>query len=142
MAQLEHPAANKQSPSARTTPSLRLRVVDRDRPFPLHEQVAAEIRRAIASGEAGPGDRLPQAKDLAAVLGVNCNTVLRALRQLRDDGVVEMGRGRAIVVASTPDRGVVAATARELLTLASIHGYSRDEVIGLIEQLSDEAPRP
>ena len=142
MTRLKHPATAMRSQPARMQRYLGLRVVDRDRPLHLHEQVAAEICRAIACGEAGPGDRLPKAKDLAAVLGVNCNTVLRALRQLRDDGVVEMGRGRAIVVASTPDRGVVAATARELLTLASIHGYSRDEVIGLIEQLSDEAPRP
>lgn len=49
----------------------------------LHEQVAAEIRRAIADGEAKPGDRLPPAKDLAAVIGVNTNTVLRPLRTLR-----------------------------------------------------------
>src|SRR5262249_61677417 len=37
----------------------------------LYEQVAAEIRRAIAEGKAKPGERLPLAKDLAAVLGVN-----------------------------------------------------------------------
>jgi GntR family transcriptional regulator len=32
--------------------------VDRSRPDPLHDQVAAQIRRAIADGEAGPGERL------------------------------------------------------------------------------------
>ncbi len=42
-------------------------------------RVAAEIRRSIAEGEAKPGERLPPARDLAAVLGVNTNTVLRAL---------------------------------------------------------------
>ena len=41
---------------------------------PLFEQTAAEIRRAIAAGEAKPGDRLPPARDLAAILGVNANT--------------------------------------------------------------------
>ena len=40
----------------------------------------AEIRRAIADGEAKPGERLPPAKDLAAILDVNTNTVLRSLR--------------------------------------------------------------
>ena len=49
-----------------------------------HQQVAGEIRRAIADGEVKPGERLPPAKDLAAVLGVNTNTVLRALRDLRE----------------------------------------------------------
>jgi hypothetical protein len=43
--------------------------VDRSEAVPLHDQVAAEIRRAIADGEAKPGERLPLAKDLAAVLG-------------------------------------------------------------------------
>ena len=47
---------------------------------PIYQQVAAELRRDIGEGEAKPGERLPPAKDLAAVLGVNSNTVLRALR--------------------------------------------------------------
>ena len=59
--------------------------LDRDNPLDLHEQVAGRDRRAIADGEAKAGERLPPARDLAAVLGVNTNTVLRALRQLRDE---------------------------------------------------------
>ena len=59
--------------------------IDRAEPTDLHEQVAAEIRRAIAEGEAKPGERLPPARDLAAVLEGNRHTVLRALRQLRDE---------------------------------------------------------
>src|ERR1039458_6508749 len=39
----------------------------------LHDQVAAELRRAIADGEARRGERLPPARDLAAVLNVNSN---------------------------------------------------------------------
>jgi hypothetical protein len=35
-------------------------------PRDLYEQVAGEIRRAIADGEAKPGERLPPANDLAA----------------------------------------------------------------------------
>ena len=62
--------------------------VDRSDPTDLYEQVAAEIRRAIADGEAKPGERLPPAKDLAAILDVNTNTVLRALRLLRDEGLL------------------------------------------------------
>ena len=61
--------------------------------IPLYRQVAAEIRRAIANGEAKPGERMPLAKDLATVLGVNKNTVLRAMHELRDEGLLEFRRG-------------------------------------------------
>lgn len=110
--------------------------VDRDAPLPLHEQVAAEIRRAIAEGEAGPGDRLPPARDLAAVLGVNSNTVLRALRVLREEGLLEFRRGRGVTVAGTPEEGAVLARARELVQFARKNGFRPDELIRMIEGLA------
>ena len=109
--------------------------VDRSGPVLLHDQVAAQIRRAIADGEAGPGERLPLAKDLAAVLGVNKNTVLRALHVLREEGLLEFRRGRGITVASTPQRGAVLARTRDLLEFARHHGYGREEIIQIIESL-------
>ncbi|HTU95397.1 MAG TPA: GntR family transcriptional regulator [Solirubrobacteraceae bacterium] len=112
-----------------------LGAVDRDDPTPLHEQVAAEIRRAISEGEAAPGERIPQARDLATVLGVNSNTVLRALRLLRDEGLLEMGRGRAIRVTGSPERGAVIAKTKELMSFARRHGYRREELIALIYRL-------
>jgi GntR family transcriptional regulator len=114
---------------------LHLKGVDRREQTLLYEQAAAEIRRAIADGEAGPGQRIPQAKDLAAVLGVNTNTVLRALRMLRDEGLLEMGRGRAIVVAGSPERGAVIAKAKELFAFARTRGYRRDELMALLHDL-------
>ena len=110
--------------------------VNRDESVPLHDQVAAEIRRAIADGEAAPGARLPLAKDLAAVLGVNKNTVLRALHILRDEGLLEFQRGRGITVAGSPERGLVVARIRELVEFCRVHGYRPHEVIEIIEGLS------
>lgn len=101
----------------------------------LHEQVAAEIRRAIAEGEAKPGDRLPPAKDLAAVLGVNTNTVLRALRQLRDEGLLDFRRGRGVTVAGTAEQGAVVVRAKELVRFARQHGYRIDELVRIIEEV-------
>jgi GntR family transcriptional regulator len=109
--------------------------IDKQEPTELFEQVAAEIRRAIADGEAKPGERLPPARDLAAVLGVNTNTVLRSLRLLRDEGMLEFRRGRGVTVAGTPERGAVIARARELVRFARQQGYRRDELIQLIEEI-------
>jgi GntR family transcriptional regulator len=110
--------------------------VDRSDPLALHDQVAAEIRRAIADGEAGPGERLPLAKDMAAVLGVNKNTVLRALRILRDEGLLDFQRGRGITVAGTPERSAVVKRVRDLVDFCRTQGYRPDEVIQIIESLS------
>src|ERR1700691_4099181 len=115
--------------------NLTLGAVDRADPTYLHEQVAAEIRRAIADGEAGPGERIPQAKDLAAVLGVNTNTILRALRMLREEGLLEVGRGRAITVAGTPERGAVVSKMKELLEFGRQRGYRHDELVAMLQSL-------
>jgi GntR family transcriptional regulator len=109
--------------------------VDRAEDVALHDQVAAEIRRAIADGEAGPGDRLPPAKDLAAVLDVNTNTVLRALRLLRDEGLLEFRRGRGVTVAGTAERSAVLSRALELVEFARRNGYRREDVIDMIAGL-------
>ncbi|HEY5265343.1 MAG TPA: GntR family transcriptional regulator [Acidimicrobiales bacterium] len=109
--------------------------LDRSDPTLLHEQVAAEIRRAIGDGEAGPGERIPQAKDLASELGVNTNTVLRALRVLRDEGLIEMGRGRSIRVTKTPERGIVAVKLKELVDVARQQGYRRDDLVVMLQKM-------
>lgn len=67
------------------------------------------------------------------MLGVNTNTVLRALRTLRDEGLLEFRRGRGITVAGTPQRGVVLRRVNDLVEFARAHGYRRDELIGMIE---------
>ncbi len=109
--------------------------IDRRDPMLLHDQVAAEIRRAIADGEAKPGGRLPPARDLAAVLGVNTNTALRAPRLLRDEGLLEFRRGHGIRVAGTPERSAVIARVTDLLQFSRRHGYRREELIELIQRL-------
>jgi GntR family transcriptional regulator len=109
--------------------------LDRLGPLSLHEQVAASIRRAICDGEARSGDRLPPARDLAAVLGVNKNTVLRALRELRDEGLLEFRRGRGVTVSASARRSTVVLACQELVRIAKRNGYQRDELIDLIASL-------
>jgi GntR family transcriptional regulator len=104
---------------------------------PLYSQVAAELRREIAEGEIRPGERMPPARDLAAVMGVNQNTMFRALRQLRDEGLLEFQRGRGIsVVGEAAGLSEVVMRCRELLGFSSRQGYRKDELIRIIEGLS------
>jgi GntR family transcriptional regulator len=109
--------------------------VDRDDPALLHEQVAAQIRQAISEGEAKPGERLPPARHLAAVIGVNTNTVLRALRLLRDEGLLELRQGRGVRVVGTPERSAVLGKVAELVQLGQQKGYTRAQLARMIERV-------
>jgi GntR family transcriptional regulator len=71
----------------------------------------------------------------SAVLGVNTNTVLRSLRRLRDEGLLEFRRGRGISVAGTPERGAVVQGAKELVDFARSQGYRVDELVTIIEDV-------
>ena len=111
--------------------------IDHSSSVPLHEQVAAAVRRAIADGEVLSGERLPPARDLAAVLGVNTNTVFRGLRTLRDEGLLEFRRGRGVTVSGIgPERSAVVAKARELVALARRCGYRPEELAEIIARVS------
>jgi GntR family transcriptional regulator len=62
------------------------------------DQVAAQIRYALARGELREGERLPSARDLAAAIDVNMHTVLRAYARLQEDGLIDLRRGRGATV--------------------------------------------
>ena len=49
--------------------------------------------------------------------------------------LLEFRRGQGVRVAGTPGRGAVLAMASGLLRPARHHGYRRDEVIQLLEQV-------
>ena len=135
MAAVNHPRSYLYNANVHSTK--RTVEIDHSSPVPLHEQVAAAIRRAIAEGEARSGERLPPARDLAAVLGVNANTVFRALRTLREEGLVEFRRGRGVSVTGiAPERSPVVAKARELVEVARRYGYRPEELAAIIEQVS------
>ncbi|MFE6056364.1 GntR family transcriptional regulator [Kitasatospora sp. NPDC056446] len=104
---------------------------------PLHEQVAGAIRRAVAEGECAPGDKLPPARELSLALGVNANTVLRGLRTLRDEGVLEFRRGRGVTIAAGADtRTELVERVRQLVADAALAGYSRNDLVDLIRGMS------
>ncbi|MFC4535919.1 GntR family transcriptional regulator [Sphaerisporangium dianthi] len=74
--------------------------IDLSSTVPLFDQIAEGLRRELTRGALQPGDHLPPARDLAISLRVNLHTVLRAYALLRDEGLVEVRRGRGTVVLS------------------------------------------
>jgi GntR family transcriptional regulator len=110
--------------------------IDPASPVPLGDQVAAAVRRNIAAGAVGPGDRLPAARDLAASLDVNVHTVLRGYQQLRDEGLIELRRGRGAVVSATAtaDELELAEAAGRLVAAARRLGLAEADVLDAVRQ--------
>ncbi len=75
--------------------------IDRGKDEAAYEQIARQIREAIAAGHLAAGTLLPGVRTLAADLGVNLNTVARAYRQLADQGFVRI-RDRSGAAVAAP----------------------------------------
>lgn len=102
----------------------------------LADQIAASVRRAVTHGQLVPGDRLPPAREVAAALGVNLHTVLRGYGQLRDEGLVDLRRGRGAVLTAAADGPRVAVTeyARALVEAARRAGLDEPDVHAAISR--------
>lgn len=109
--------------------------LDQDSDLPLYRQIAAAVRRAVAEGEVTAGDRLPAARDLARSLDVNMHTVLRAYNDLRDEGIIELRRGRgAIVREGSMEPAEIYRLVSDLANEASRMGLSAEEVIEMLRK--------
>jgi GntR family transcriptional regulator len=74
-------------------------VFDADSLTPLYMQVADYVAARITSGELAPGSRLTAERDLAEQWGVAYQTVRRAMRELRERGLVAsvVGKGTFVI---------------------------------------------
>ena len=99
----------------------------------IFEQVAAAIRTDMAAGRARVGDKLPSAREVAASLGVNLHTVLRAYQVLRDEGLIDMRRGRgAVVTSAAGDLTALMGDIRALGKKASALGMTPEALASLV----------
>lgn len=60
---------------------------------PIYAQIVRGVERMLANGKMKPGDKLPSARELAAALKVNPNTVMHAYSQLEMAQITETRRG-------------------------------------------------
>ena len=101
----------------------------------LFDQVAAAVRADIAAGRLAPGDRVPAAREVAASLHINVHTVLRAYQQLREEGLVDMRRGRGVVVTDAAvSLAALAQDIRDLVARAATLGLSPATLAPLVKE--------
>ena len=73
--------------------------IDSSSRLPIWQQLAQQIREAIARGKLQPGDRLPSVRELSRTVVVNPNTVARVYTELEREGVLNTQPGRGAFVA-------------------------------------------
>lgn len=69
---------------------------------PIWQAIAEALRRDLAAGVHGEGDKLPTEAALSARFGVNRHTVRQALAALGQEGLVVSRRGAGVFVAGRP----------------------------------------
>lgn len=109
--------------------------IDQSSTTPLFEQLAASIRAAAISGSVTAGERLPAARELAESLDINVHTVLRAYQVLRDEGLVDLRRGRGAVITDRAARySQLSAAIDTVVAQARTLDISPDTVTALLRE--------
>lgn len=110
------------------------------RPGNAYEETMQRLLQSIRLGVAGPGERLPAERELAAMLGVSRDTVREAISTLADAGYVVSRRGRyggTFVVESLPapsvGLGAAQVTAREVREIVMMR---RVLEVGIVRELA------
>jgi len=77
---------------------------------PPYRQLAAGLRTDIETGVLPPGEKLPSVKVLATHVGIATDTVQKALKQLRADGLIIGRQGSGTYVTDAPPAAEGTAT--------------------------------
>lgn len=102
---------------------------------PLYRQIIALIENALENGLIGGEERLPSERKLAALLGVNRSTVLRAIQELTDRGILlrRLGSGTYVNGEKWGLQHYPILNWREPLALRAAPGY--EEYTALVTEL-------
>jgi len=73
--------------------------IEPDNGVAIYDQIARQVKYAIANGALRSGELVPSVRELAMLLTVNPNTVARAYRDLQNESILETMRGEGLRVA-------------------------------------------
>lgn len=109
---------------------------------PIYDQITAQIKALILSGELAPGDALPSMRALAKDLRISVITTKRAYEELEREGFVETVPGKGSFVAQTNTELIREENLRQIeshlqscITLAAQASVSEDELHEMLSLL-------
>ena len=106
---------------------------------PIYEQITAQVKSAIMSGELQPGDPLPSMRALAKSLHISVITTQRAYEDLQRDGFIDTITGRGSFVA-VQNKDIIQEEQlrnaeghlQEAVEIGRTHGISLEKLIEIL----------
>ncbi len=111
---------------------------------PFYEQIVAQVCGALARGELGLEERMPSVRELAQLLKVNPNTVMRAYQDLERSGLLVTYRGQGTFTTNKPEpverirRELAHGAVQDLVGVMRQLGLSREQTMTLIQEVDWE----
>ena len=107
---------------------------------PIYEQIKEQIVLDISRGVLKKDDQLPSLRQLSAQLGLNINTVKRALSELEAQGVIYTIAGKGVFVSGDAEsRNIFLQQSLDALRASLVNakamGVDREQVEGLLNEL-------
>lgn len=109
---------------------------------PIYVQIGENVRRLMAREDLRPGDKLPSARELAQLLGVNPNTVVHAYSRLELEGIIETRRGlgtfvRADAPVRTTKKEILRKAAQRYAAEVQALDVSQEVAIDMLKEVLD-----
>jgi len=109
---------------------------------PIFEQIGRNVREQLARGDLRPGDKLPSARDLAATLSVNPNTIVHAYGELEAQGIIEKRRGLGTFIredapVETMRKDMLREIAETFVNEVRRLGVETDEAMAVLKEAWD-----
>ena len=107
---------------------------------PIYEQIKEQIVLDISRGVLKKDYQLPSLRQLSAQLGLNINTVKRALSELEAQGVIYTIAGKGVFVSGdTESQNIFLQQSLDALRASLVNakamGVDREQVEGLLNEL-------
>lgn len=106
----------------------------------IYEQIKSQIEKFIKVGILKPDDKLPSVRSLAEDLGINPNTVMKAYQELEKNGYIYTLNKKGVFVSKNADenRQGLRRDAMHMLTVLKNEGFSKNELVDMLEELYGE----
>lgn len=107
---------------------------------PIYEQIKEQIVLDISRGVLKKDDQLPSLRQLSAQLGININTVKRALSELEAQGVIYSVAGKGIFISGNAESQNIYLeqslnAVRVALDNAKKMGATEEQVAAIVKEL-------